>query len=76
METNRNSLFAKQNLTWMLTGLVIIVLGFVLMAGGKGVDPTVFDENEVYSTTRITIAPILIVIGLVVEIYAIMKKDK
>lgn len=76
METNKNSLFAKRNLTWMLIGLVIIVLGFVLMAGGKGVDPTVFDENEVYSTTRITIAPILIVIGLVVEVYAIMKKDK
>jgi hypothetical protein len=60
----------------MLIGLVIIVLGFVLMAGGKGVDPNVFDENEVYSTTRITIAPILIVIGLVIEVYAIMKKDK
>ena len=76
METNKNSLFAIQNLTWMLIGLVIIVLGFVLMAGGKGVDPTVFDENEVYSTTRVTIAPILIVIGLVIEVYAIMKKDK
>ena len=60
----------------MLIGLVIIVLGFVLMAGGKGVDPNVFDENEVHSTTRITIAPILIVIGLVIEVYAIMKKDK
>ncbi|MEY4629404.1 MAG: hypothetical protein RLZZ595_1730 [Bacteroidota bacterium] len=76
METNKNTLFAKQNLLWMLIGLVIIVLGFVLMAGGKGDDPNVFNESEVYSTTRITIAPLLIVIGLVVEIYAIMKKGK
>jgi hypothetical protein len=46
------------------------------MAGGKSSDPNVFDENEVYSTTRITIAPILIVAGLIIEIYAIMKKGK
>jgi hypothetical protein len=46
------------------------------MAGGKSEDPTVFNEAEVYSTTRITIAPLLIVAGLIIEIYAIMKKDK
>jgi hypothetical protein len=69
-------LFEKDNLVWMLIGAVIVALGFILMSGGKNVDPRVFDTKEVYSTTRITIAPILIVLGLIVEIYAIFKKSK
>lgn len=67
-------LFNKENYKWMLIGGAIIALGFFLMSGGKNTDPNVFDTNQVYSTTRITIAPILIIIGLVVEIYAIFKK--
>ena len=69
-------LFAKDNLVWMLIGAVIVALGFILMSGGKSTDPRVFDTKEVYSTTRITIAPILIVAGIIVEIYAIFKKQK
>jgi hypothetical protein len=46
------------------------------MAGGKGDDPNVFAENEVYSMKRITIAPLMIVAGLLIEVYAIMKKSK
>lgn len=76
MDTNKNTLFAKQNLFWMLIGAIVIILGFFLMAGGKSKDPNVFNEAEVYSTTRITIAPLLIVAGLIIEVYAIMKKDK
>ena len=60
----------------MLVGLVVIALGMILMAGGKSTDPNVFNKDEVYSTTRITIAPILILAGLVIEIYAIFKKPK
>ena len=70
------SLFDKDNFKWMLAGIALMVLGFILMAGGKSSDPKVFNDNEVYSTTRITIAPILIIIGLLVEIFAIMKKPK
>ncbi len=69
-------LFGKENYKWMLIGFVIIALGFILMAGGKSSDPKVFDPKEVYSTTRITIAPLLIIIGLIVEIFAIMRKPK
>ena len=69
-------LFAKENFTWMLIGAAIIALGMFLMSGGKSSDPGVFDTKVVYSTTRITIAPILIVLGLIVEIYAIFKKTK
>jgi hypothetical protein len=60
----------------MLIGLAIIVIGLVLMAGGKSSDPNVFNENEVYSFRRITMAPILIVAGLLIEVFAIMKKSK
>jgi len=45
-----------------------------LMAGGKSEDPNVFNPKEVYSTVRITIAPLLIMAGLVIEIFAIFKK--
>lgn len=71
-----NKLFTKENYKWMLIGLVIMAIGFFLMAGGKSTDPNVFNDNEIYSFRRITLAPILIVAGLLVEIYAIMKNQK
>ena len=71
-----NNLFGKENYIWMLAGLAIMVLGFFLMAGGKSSNPNQFNDSDVYSTTRITIAPILIVGGLVMEIFAIMRKPK
>ena len=71
-----NSLFTKDNYIWMAAGLLVMALGFILMSGGKSPDPKVFNDNDVYSTTRITIAPLLIVAGLVIEIFAIMKKPK
>lgn len=46
------------------------------MSGGKNTDPNVFDPNVVYSSTRITVAPILIITGFIIEIVAIMKKPK
>jgi hypothetical protein len=71
-----SALFSKDNYTWMLIGGAVIALGMFLMSGGKSADPNVFDTNQVYSTTRITIAPIVIVLGLIVEIYAIFKKPR
>ena len=76
MEKNKATLFGKENYIWMGVGIAIILLGFLLMAGGKSADPNVFDENEVYSFRRITLAPLLIMAGLMVEVYAIMKKPK
>jgi cytochrome bd-type quinol oxidase subunit 2 len=72
----KQSLFSKENYIIMLAGLIILAIGFFLMAGGKSADPKNFDPKEVYSTTRITIAPILIIIGFIIEIVAIMKKSK
>ena len=73
---SKNHLFGKENYIWMLAGLVVLALGFYLMSGGKSADPKVFDTKEVYSTTRITIAPMLIIAGFIIEIIAIMKKPK
>lgn len=69
-------LFGKENYMWMLAGIVVLAIGFFLMAGGKSPDPNVFNEKEVYSPMRITVAPLLIVAGFVIEIIAIMKKPK
>jgi hypothetical protein len=70
------TLFNKQNYKLMLIGLIVMTLGFVLMAGGRSNNPNVFDAKAIYSFTRITLAPILIVGGLVIEIFAIMHKSK
>ena len=69
-------LFSKQNYIWMAIGGLVIVIALLLMSGGKSPDPKVFNYNEVYSTRRITIAPVLLVTGLLIEIYAIMRKPK
>ena len=69
-------LFGKENYRWMLIGIIAIALGLFLMSGGKSKDPNVFDPKEVYSFTRVTIAPILIIAGFVIEIFAIFRKDK
>ena len=76
-DTNsRVSMFDRSNYTWMLIGAAVMIVGFLLMGGGRSDDPNTFDPKEVYSTTRITIAPILIVAGLVIEIYAIFRHPK
>jgi hypothetical protein len=75
IKTN-NSIFTKDNYRWMLIGIVVIAIGMFLMSGGASKDPNVFDPNEVYSKRRITVAPILIIAGLVIEIFAIFKRPK
>jgi hypothetical protein len=70
------SIFTKENYKWMLGGLVLMAIGMFLMAGGKSNDPNVFNKDAVYSTTRITIAPLLILAGLVIEIFAIFRKPR
>jgi hypothetical protein len=67
-------LFHKENYVLMGAGIVLILLGFVLMAGGRHPDPNVFDADALYSFRRITLAPILVLLGFAVEGYAILKK--
>lgn len=69
-------IFEKDNYLWMLGGIVVMAIGLMLMVGGKSNDPSQFHPEQVYSTTRITIAPILILAGLVLEIFALFRKPK
>ncbi|MCB0458483.1 MAG: DUF3098 domain-containing protein [Flavobacteriaceae bacterium] len=64
-------LFGKRNYIIMLIGIVIIAIGFALMAGGGSDDPAVFNE-DIYNFQRIRLAPTLVIIGLAIEIYAIL----
>lgn len=67
---------AKENYTYLIIGFVVIIIGFLLMMGGKSTDPSVFNEKELFSFRRITLAPIVVVAGFAFEIWAIMKKPK
>ena len=58
----------------MIGGVVLILIGLALMAGGKSPDPHKFNYDEIYSFRRITLAPIIMMIGFAIEVYAIMKK--
>ena len=69
-------MFEKENYKWMLIGAGVMIVGFFLMAGGRSEDPNVFNANEIYSTVRITIAPILILAGLAIEIFALFRQPK
>ena len=67
--------FGKENYILMLTGVILIIIGFVLMTGGGSKDPNVFND-AMFNFRRLTLAPILVLAGFAVEIVAIMKKPK
>ena len=58
--------FGKENYTLMIAGVVIIIIGFFLMAG----------KEDIFSTTKLTVAPIVVMIGFIVELFAIMRKPR
>ena len=76
---NKNSksefLFGKRNYLFMLIGIAFIAVGFTFMAGGGSDDPNVFNP-EIYNWRRIRLAPTLVIIGLGIEIYAILANPK
>jgi uncharacterized membrane protein len=59
----------------MIIGLVVVFLGYILMVGGASDDPTKF-SSTIFNAQRLTVSPILIIIGFIIEIFAIMKKPK
>ena len=64
-------LFGKKNYIIMIIGAAVILLGFALMMGGGSDDPTIFNE-KIYNFQRIRLAPTVVLIGLAIEVYAIM----
>lgn len=67
--------FGKKNYMLMLTGLGILLIGFLLMIGGASEDPEVFNES-IFNFQRLTLSPILLLIGFAVEFYAIIYRPK
>ncbi len=67
----REFIFQKKNYLFMFVGLACISLGFILMSGGGSDDPNVFNP-EIYNFRRIRLAPTLVLIGLGIEVYAIL----
>jgi hypothetical protein len=68
-------LFGRKNYILMGVGLLLIAIGYILMSGGASESPDVFNE-EMFSTTRIRIAPLIVLLGFVVEVWAILSKPK
>lgn len=75
-EKQKNFALGPANYRLMLVGFAVIVLGFVLMAGGGSDDPVHVFNPEMFSFRRITLAPILVLGGFAFEVYAIMKRPK
>lgn len=75
-EIHREMLFGKENFVVFGIGLGIVVLGFILMAGGKMPDVNTFDDNIIYSFRRITLAPAVVLAGLGVIVYGIFRNKK
>jgi len=67
--------FSKKNYILLFVGLTFMASGLILMAGGGSEDPTQFSD-EIFSTTRLTIAPILLAAGFIIEIFAVMYKGE
>jgi len=67
--------FGRVNYLLMLTGIGLILLGFALMSGGRVDDPSQFNP-EIFSFRRITLAPLVVMAGFIVNIYAIVKKAR
>ena len=65
----------KKNFILLITGILFIATGLILMSGGASEDPEVFNY-EIFNFRRLTLAPILITIGFIIEIFAIMLKFK
>ena len=67
--------FSKKNYILLFVGLTFMASGLILMIGGGSEDPTQFSD-EIFNTTRLTIAPILIATGFIIEIFAVMHEGK
>ncbi|MBI3134635.1 MAG: DUF3098 domain-containing protein [Bacteroidetes bacterium] len=76
MASKEKFVFGKNNITLILSGVGITLIGFVMMIGGGSEDPNVFNTDELFSPMRITVAPFLVIAGYCVVIFGIMKKPK
>jgi hypothetical protein len=75
-EKQKTFVFNRSNYILLLVGIGLNILGFILMIGGAAESKEAFNGEELFSDVRITLSPILIILGYIVIIYSIMKKPK
>tara|TARA_X000001036_G_C20662386_1_gene799427 strand:+ start:961 stop:1200 length:240 start_codon:yes stop_codon:yes gene_type:complete len=75
MKKKKEILFERTNYKFVIIGILFIIIGFLLMLGGGSEDPNIFSE-DIYSFTRIRLAPALILVGFGIQVYAILKSPK
>ena len=75
LSPNQQPLFRKVNYILIGVGVLFLALGFILLSGGGSDDPEIFSE-AIFDTRRLVVAPVLMLIGLIVEIVAIMYRVK
>lgn len=76
MSSENKFVFGKQNIMFIIIGIAVTLVGFLLMMGGGSDDPNVFNGDEMFSFRRITLAPLLVIGGYGVVIFGIMRKNK
>ena len=74
MDENKKMVLKKKNYLLIIVGCIIVLFGFVLMSGGGSENPEIFNEKELFSFRRITLAPFLVLLGYGVVLFGIMKK--
>ena len=76
MEEKSKMVLGKKNYVFIIIGCLVVILGFILMSGGGSENPNVFQEEELFSFRRITLAPFMVMLGNGVDLYGIMKKQQ
>ena len=76
MEEKSKMVLGKKNYVFIIIGCLVVILGFILMSGGGSENPNVFQEEELFSFRRITLAPFTVMLGYGVVLYGIMKKQQ
>ncbi len=73
-EENNEMVFGKTNYMFLIGGAVTLLIGFILMSGGGSIDPNVFNP-EIFSAQRISVAPIVVLVGFAIVMVGIFKKN-
>ena len=67
---------SKENFKYIIVGCVVVIVGFILMSGGGTEDPSQFNEEELFSFRRITLAPFMVMLGYGIVLFGILKRPK
>ncbi len=68
--------FGRENYILLFVGIVVLFIGYLLLIGGGSDDPSVFTGEKLFNTQRMVVAPLVLLAGFIIEIFAIMKRPK